>query len=138
MLSSEHIQRILARIETIPAYHTLGVRPLSWEEGRCIAIVPKNSDYDGIFQSYHGGMLMTAADTIACFALMTQIDPKETLATTDMNIRFLAPCKTDARVDARLIKLGKTLNPVQVDLFDLNDRLVAVAQVTYMRIAPKR
>ena len=51
-----------------------------------------------------------------------------------MNIRFLAPCLTDLTVEARVIRLGRTLCPVAVDLFDANGRHVAVAQVTYMRL----
>ena len=54
--------------------------------------------------------------------------------TTDMNIRFLAPCLTDLRAEARVIKCGRTLCPVAVELFDANDKAVAVAQVTYLRL----
>jgi uncharacterized protein (TIGR00369 family) len=49
----------------------------------------------------------------------------------DMNIRFLAPCLTDVTARARVIKLGRTLCPVAVDVFDANDRQVAIAQVSY-------
>ena len=42
---------------------------------------------------------------------------------------FLAPCLSDLTVAARVIKAGRTLCPVAVDLFDADDRLVAVAQV---------
>jgi acyl-coenzyme A thioesterase PaaI-like protein len=53
---------------------------------------------------------------------------------TDMNIRFLAPCLTDVTARARLIKFGRTLCPVAVDLFDEDGRQVAVAQVNYILI----
>jgi acyl-coenzyme A thioesterase PaaI-like protein len=49
-----------------------------------------------------------------------------------MNIRFLAPCLTDVRVTARVIKRGRLLCPVAVDLVDADGKAVAVAQVTYM------
>ena len=62
--------------------------------------------------------------------------PDAKLTTTDMNIRFLAPCLTDVTARARVIKLGSTLCPVAVDLFDTNDRQVAVAQVSYFLISP--
>ena len=54
----------------------------------------------------------------------------------DMNIRFLAPCFTDVTARARVIKLGRTLCPVAVDLYDADDRQVAVAQVSYFLINP--
>ena len=77
---------------------------------------------------------MTVADSIACFAIMTRTGPDEPMTTTDMNIRFLAPCFSDVTAEARVIKLGRTLCPVQVDLKDVDGKPVAVAQVTYMRL----
>ena len=135
-----HEESIRARMTEIPAFETLGVRIISFGEGTCKAIVPKDDRYDGIFKSYHGGMLMTAADTIACLAIMTLIGGDCHVATTDMSIRCLAPCLSDVTVEARVIKLGKSLCPVHVDLFDDAGTLVAVAQVSYMRLksAPKR
>ena len=62
------------------------------------------------------------------------------MTTTDMNIRFLAPCNSDALARARIIKFGRTLVPIHVDLYDAQGRHVALAQVTYMRLehVPKR
>jgi len=90
--------------------------------------------YDGVFESFHGGILMTIADSVACFAILTRTDPEEILTTTDMQIRFLAPCLSDVRACARVIKLGRTLCPVHVDLLEANGKQVALAQVTYMRL----
>ncbi len=134
------IDSIMERIRRIPVFETLGIEILSFGEGSCKARIPHDKNFDGIYESFHGGMLMTAADTIACFAMMTQTGPEGGFATTDMNIRFLAPCLTDVIVEARVIKLGRTLVPVHVDLYDLNGRHVAVAQVSYIRLSdsPKR
>jgi uncharacterized protein (TIGR00369 family) len=134
MLEEELKTKILNRAEQIPAFDNFGLRILGLSPGVCEALMPRDRGFDGIFESFHGGLLMTVADTIACFAIMTHTGPDERMATTDMSIRFLAPCLTDVRAVARVIKLGRSLCPVQVDLYDLNDRLVAVAQVCYMRI----
>jgi uncharacterized protein (TIGR00369 family) len=133
-------QALIARVRHIPIVETLGIRILHFEPGFCRAVVPHDRRYDGIFESYHGGLLMTVADSVACFAIMTQTGPDEPLTTTDMNIRFLAACLTDVTAEAKVIKLGKTLCPVAVDLFDAAGVKVAVAQVAYMRLAspPKR
>lgn len=48
-----------------------------------------------------------------------------------MNIRFLAPCLTDLIVRAKVIKFGRTLSPMAIDLNDENEKHVAVAQVNY-------
>ena len=75
---------------------------------------------------------MTIADSAACFAILTKTGPEVELTTTDMSIRFLAPCLSDVTAKAKVIKLGRTLVPVSVDLFDSANRHVAVAQVNYI------
>lgn len=132
MISSERYDAILARVSKIPIFETLKISILAMAEGYCEVRVPRKHNYDGVFNSFHGGLLMTVADSTACFAIFTQIGPDIQLTTTDMNIRFLAPCLSDVTAKARVIKLGRTLCPVAVDLFDANGKQVAVAQVNYI------
>jgi len=131
-VDSQRQAAIQARVAAIPIAATLGMRGLALEDGLCEMVVPRHRQYDGVFESFHGGLLMTIADSAACFAVLTLTGAEQTLTTTDMNIRFLAPCLTDVRARARVIKRGRTLCPVAVDLFDANGTLVAIAQVTYM------
>jgi uncharacterized protein (TIGR00369 family) len=77
---------------------------------------------------------MTIADSTACFAIFTKTGPFVKLTTTDMNIRFLSPCLSDVTVKAKVIKLGRTLCPVSIDLYDATKKHVAVAQVNYILI----
>jgi uncharacterized protein (TIGR00369 family) len=130
----EQRQALLDRVERIPIVSALRIRIVEFGDGVCRAAVPHDRRFDGIFESFHGGLLITVADSVACFAILTQTGPDEPLATTDMNIRFLEPCRSDVTAVARVIKLGRSLCPVAVELFDANERLVAVAQVTYMRL----
>jgi uncharacterized protein (TIGR00369 family) len=111
----------------------LGMRIEALGIGECILRMTHDPRTDGIFESFHGGLLATAADTVACFAILTQTGIDQKLTTTDFNIRFLSACKTDAVAHAKVIKLGRTLCPVSVEIFDLTDKLVALAQVTYLR-----
>jgi uncharacterized protein (TIGR00369 family) len=133
-ISSKLEKEILARTNKIPIMDTLQIKVVSLAKGFCETHVARRPSYDGVFESFHGGLLMTIADSTACFAIFTQTGADAILTTTDMNIRFLAPCLSDVTVKARVIKLGKTLCPVAVDLFDASKKHVAVAQVTYIRI----
>jgi acyl-coenzyme A thioesterase PaaI-like protein len=80
---------------------------VEFDAGQVELRVPRQRIYDGVFESFHGGLLMTAADL---------------------------------RVKARVIKRGRLLCPVGVDLFDEAGTLVAVAQVNYMLLSqmPRR
>ncbi len=128
-------EALLTRVKRIPIVDTLRMRIDDCGDGHCEATMPHDRRYDGIFESMHGGILMTLADSIACFAIMTLTGPDEVLTTTDMNIRFLAPCLSDVTVVADVIKLGKTMCPVAIDLFDSAGTKVAVAQVNYIRLS---
>jgi len=134
MLSEQRKRQLYDGVKHIPIVKTLGFELLEVDDGYCKAVVPHDHRFDGVFKSFHGGLLMTVADSLACFAIMTLTGTAEPLTTTDMNIRFLAPCRTDATAVARVIKLGKTLCPVSVDLYDADGVLVAVAQVNYIRL----
>ena len=80
---------------------------------------------------------MTLADTAACVAVLTLAGADAPIVTTDMNIRFLAPCRSDVTAEAKIVKLGETLCPVSVDISDARSVSVAVAQVTYMRLGSR-
>ena len=125
-------QDVLARIKKIPIVDTLGFDFIEMDNGICEAVVKHQKQYDGIYESFHGGLLMTVADSISAFALLTQTGADAKITTTDMNIRFLAACRTDVRAVAKVIKHGRTLAPVAVDMFDMNNTHVAVAQVNYI------
>ncbi len=132
MLSPDLQNAILTRIKKIPIVDTLQLEIISLADGYCEVKAPRKLKYNGVFNSFHGGLLMTVADSTACFAIFTKTGPEVQLTTTDMNIRFLAPCLSDVTAKAKVIKLGRTLCPVSVDLFDSENKHVAVAQVNYI------
>ena len=134
MLPTSQLDPILARITLIPIFNTLEMAVGPVEPGLFTVTIPRKKIYDGIFASLHGGILMTLADSTAAFAILTLTGPEERLTTIDMNIRFLAPCLTEATAVARVIKLGRTLCPCAVEISDADGKPVAVAQVGYMRL----
>lgn len=136
MKSKSVKQDVLKRIKKIPIVDTLGFDFIEMDNGICEAVVKHDKKYDGIYESFHGGLLMTVADSISAFALLTLAGAEAKITTTDMNIRFLAACRTDVRAVARVIKHGRTLAPVAVDLYDMNNVHVAVAQVNYIILKP--
>jgi uncharacterized protein (TIGR00369 family) len=133
-MDQDHQERLLTRIRKVPIFDTLQFHLDELAEGTATVTVPREPRFDGIFESFHGGLLITVADSVGCIALLTQIDPEEPVTTTDMNIRFLAPCRSDVTAKAHVVKLGRTLCLMHVDLFAQDGRQVAVSQVSYMRL----
>ena len=125
---------IRARMRSIPIFASLGFSNERLGAGAFACTVARNKAYDGIFDSFHGGLLMTAADSAAAIVCLTLWGEQSRITTTDMNIRFLAPCLTSVIADAKLIKFGRSIVPVTVTMRDSSGREVALAQVAYMRL----
>jgi uncharacterized protein (TIGR00369 family) len=133
-LDASRAAAVTAKLKSIPISDSLGLRLDSLGTGEAVITMPHDASYHGIYESMHGGLLMTLADTCACVAILTMTGPDAIITTTDMNIRFLAPCLSDATAQAKIIKFGKSLVPVHVSLRDAQGREAAIAQVTYMRL----
>lgn len=129
-----HHAALLRRVAKIPITDTLKMKVTALGDGRCTIEAPFEPEWAGVFESLHGGILMTLADSAACYAVLTRTGPDAVLTTTDMSIRFLAPCLTGVRVEATAIKVGRTMCPVGVEMFDAHGTKVAVAQVAYIRL----
>ena len=124
--------QILERAKNIPIFQTLGFEIVELDSGICKAVVKHEKKYDGIFESFHGGLLMTVADSISALAVLTMAGADAPITTTDMNIRFLAPVRSDVTATAKIIKYGRTMCPVAIELFDEKGIKAAIAQVNYM------
>ena len=132
MISDELRDQIIARVEGIPFLKVLPSRLDKFDSGYCEMTLPRKMSYDGVYGSLHGGFLITLADTAACFAVMTLAGADTKMATTHMDIRFLAPCHSDVTAKARVIKHGRSLCPCTVDLYDAEGNHIAISNVTYM------
>lgn len=80
-----------------------------------------------------GPTMMMLADTSAWVAILAQIGPVLLAVTTSLHIDFLRkPQLADLMARARVLKLGRKLAVVDVELFSKGSTdLVAKAQVTY-------
>ena len=80
-----------------------------------------------------GPVMMSLADTSAWVAIMSQIGPVVLAVTTSLHIDFLRkPQLTDLMARTRMLKLGRRLAVVDVELFSRGEtEPVAKAQVTY-------
>ena len=133
-LSDEQLLALDQRIQSIPIVEPLKRKILKLEKGSCEAMVPRHTQWDGIYETFHGGMLGTIADTVTCWSILTEIGADSLVATTDFNIRFLRPCHTDVVCKAHVVRIGRTMCLAHADLYDTNGKLVAVSQVNYIRL----
>jgi len=137
-LTGAEIATLWQRARDVPISTTLSLEFVAMSRGQCTLAWNRDPRYDGIYRSMHGGLMMTLADSAGAFALLTVIEPDSRVTTTEMSIRFLAPVRERVVARARVLKVGRSLCPIIVDLEDAQGRLVAHAGMTYMRLGRER
>jgi len=83
----------------------------------------------------HGGAIASLIDTASAFAVLTQIDVDERVTTTDLTIHYLRPA-TNGRIiaTARIVRGGRRLFVLSVEVHDDTAALIATAVTTYIKI----
>jgi len=134
---NDKFQLLKYAIENImPANKILGLKIVDMEEGYVFIHIPFKEEFIGDFLQgrWHGGILAAIADTAGGIAGATTLhSEKDRLNTVDMRIDYLhAAIKTDIHAKARIIKNGKTIIKVDVELFqNENEEPVALARCVY-------
>ena len=131
-IADDERRRILARIQAIPITNGLKFSIDEMTRGACSLSMDRDRAFDGIFDTIHGGLLMTLADSAAAFAILTATGPDTKMATTEMSIRFLAPARDRVTARATILKAGKRVCYCEARITDAKGTLVAHATVTYM------
>lgn len=142
MSTSKHEPFTLAQVQQhfdeSPYISTLGMRAesLDLEEGLLTVRVPMQPAFErgrGSKQ-WHGGPLAAIIDTVGDFALAMQLG--RGLPTINFRVDYLRPAiGTDLKVVARVRRNGRTVGVADVDVFDDQERLLAIGRATYATLA---
>jgi acyl-CoA thioesterase len=88
--------------------------------------------YQGVV---HGGAVASLIDTAAAFALLTQLDIDERVTTTDLTIHYLRPANSGRlTARARIIRSGRRLCVLSVEVTNDHELLVATAVTSYIKL----
>jgi uncharacterized protein (TIGR00369 family) len=83
----------------------------------------------------HGGAIASLIDTASAFAVVTRLEADEGVTTTDLTIHYLRPV-TAGRLTAtaRIIRGGRRLFVLSIEVADNQGRLIATAVTTYIKL----
>ncbi len=85
-----------------------------------------------------GGIIATLADEAMAHAALANLNPGETTATIEMNIRYLKGCASgDITATATLIKKGRRVITLQAEITNENNQSVALAGASFMVLDKK-
>lgn len=129
LLNVEQLQEIL--VNAFPNADVPRVEEVSGDT--VLVCLPTTERHGRPGGTISGPTMMTLADTAAWMAILAQIGPVLLAVTTSLHIDFLRkPAITDLMARGRILKLGRKLAVVDVEIFSRGEsKLVAKSQVTY-------
>jgi acyl-coenzyme A thioesterase 13 len=129
-MSRETLAERLARLEsTNTLNHTCGFRIVSYGDGKARAELDCTLAVQNLNGVLHGGATAALVDHVGTVAIMSADRDSRPGVTTDLNVTYLAPAPTGGTVyaDATVLKIGKIMAYVTVDVRRANDH-VLIAQ----------
>jgi len=130
------IDKLQAALATLfaPWVQQLQLRVLEAREGEVVFALPVHPRH------VHGGgvmcgqTMMAAADTAMVLAIMTHLGEFKPMTTVQMQTSFLRPIaggSADARMTARVLRMGRAIVFGEIEIADAAGKLAAHATTTY-------
>ena len=105
------------------------------EQGKASIVMPIGHHLRQGGGKVAGGILATMADECMAHAVLSLLDPCQTIVTAEMNIRYLRSTSPDQSGDliawANIVKNGRRLAVAEATVHDSNGRLLATAGATF-------
>lgn len=118
-----------------PLHTLLDVELLERGEGRARVRLPVTERVKGgVGGAAHGGVISALVDIVTLAAMSTVARPgeEEMAGTAELSVSYLRPALGDfVYAEARVLKKGRTLAVLDIDVTDPSGRLVAKARVSY-------
>lgn len=133
-LSSAEIKSLRKSLQLVPFAQLLGLKFVRVERGAVTIRLGVRDDLKQNNGTLHGGALATLLDTASAFAVITLLSDGETTATVNLSVSYLQSIKRGQVIAAaRVLKAGRRLLSVAVDVKDTQGRLLATALSTFVR-----
>src|SRR5687767_6554487 len=131
----ERVERALA---TVPFAKLLGIQLESVVSGHAVLALPIREELKQNNAIVHGGAIASLIDSAMAFAIIPLLAENERTTTVDLTIHYLRPLTEGvAKSTARVVRAGRRVIVVTAEVLDHNERLVATAVSTYLRLTPR-
>lgn len=118
----------------VPFMEHIGLLPDMLDSGSCRTNLPFRFALTNSRGDMHGGVLMSAFD-FTLSAVARAHDPlRYGVVTIDMTTHFYEPARSNLVVVARCPRRGKSIAFCEGEIFDEDNKLVAVARATFKLI----
>ena len=135
-LTSEEKRRLHEIFAEVPFAHLLGITLDDVGRGTATLGLVIRDELRRNGGITHGGATASLIDSAAAFAIMTLLEPGQSTTTIDLTIHYLRPLlEGRARAQARVIRAGRRVAVVSVDVLNEAEVVAATAVTTYLRLS---
>jgi uncharacterized protein (TIGR00369 family) len=134
-LTPDEEKRIREAFERVPFAHLLRIELGQMKRGAATLHLEVRDELRQNNGVVHGGVIASIVDTAAAFAILTFLEPGQTTTTVDLTIHYLRPL-TSGRltIEARVLRAGRRILTIIVDVLDENKALAATALTSFIRL----
>lgn len=134
-LTPEEERRLREAFEEIPFARLLGMELDELRRGAATLHLEAREELKRNRGILHGGVVASLADTAAAFAILTLSEPGQGSTTVDLTVHYLRPLSAGrATAHARVVRAGRRIMVISVDVFDENQALAATALTSFIRL----
>jgi acyl-CoA thioesterase len=134
-LDEHHLVRIREAFALVPYAKLIGLELGEMKSGEANLYLEVRDQLKQNQGVVHGGAVASLIDTAAAFAVVTRLESGERVTTTDLTIHYLRPI-TSGRLTAtaRIVRGGRRLFVLSVEVRNDNQALVATAVTSYLKL----
>jgi len=135
ILDEARLERIRKAFASVPYARFLGLELGEMKSGEASIHLNVRDELKQNQGVMHGGAVASLIDTASAFAVVTRLEPNERVTTTDLTIHYLRPIVSGRlAATARIVRGGRRIFVISVDVTDDQQRLVATAITSYLRL----
>ena len=134
-LDEDRWQRIREAFATVPYAQLIGLELGEMKPGEANLYLDVRDQLKQNQGVVHGGAVASLIDTAAAFAVVTKIESGERVTTSDLTIHYLRPITSGRlRAIARIVRGGRRLFVLSVEVWNDQQVLVATAVTSYLKL----
>ncbi len=134
-LDEHHLVRIREAFALVPYAKLIGLELGEMKSGEANLYLEVRDQLKQNQGVVHGGAVASLIDTAAAFAVVTRLESGERVTTTDLTIHYLRPITSGRLIaTARIVRGGRRLFVLSVEVRNDNQALVATAVTSYLKL----
>ena len=134
-LTPEQSSRLREAIARIPYAQLLGINFEGGTRGAASLSMSARTELERFGGIMHGGALASLVDTASAFAVLSTLDEDEQTVTVDLTLHYLRPVNGGKlTAHARVLRGGRRVATVSVEIFNESGVLVVTALTTYIKL----